>query len=123
MGNTISLCVVMLYMIIFVCVTTYLDLGAFNFINVCLGIPEGTHQYIAFMAIMIQNTLLIGLTIALDCANKTTIEHMVVYISPQMRQAMEEQRGHDEIARRAIYINICLFLPWVFYPISGKYTY
>ena len=45
---------------------------------------------------------------------------MVVYISPQMRQAMEEQRGHDEIARRAIYINICLFLPWVFY--SGKYT-
>ena len=113
----------MLHASIILCVTTYLDLGAFNFINVCLGIPEGTHQYIVIVGIMIPNMLLIGLTIGLDCANKSTIEHMVVYISPQMRQAMEEQRGHDEIARRAIYINICLFLPWVFYPISGKYTY
>ena len=113
--HTVSLCLVMFYTIVMIFLTTFLDLGAFNFINVCLGIPEGNGQYIVIVGLIIPICMLIGLTITLDFANKTIIEHMVVEVSPSMRQAMEEKKGHDEIARRAIYINICLFIPWVFY--------
>ena len=115
--HTVSLCLVMFYTIVMIFVTTFLDLGASEFINLCLGIPEGNGQYnyIVIVGLILPICMVIGLTITLDFANKTTIEHMIVEVSLSMRQAMEEKRGHNEIARRAIYINICLFIPWVFY--------
>ena len=115
--HTVSLCLVMFYTIVMIFVTTFLDLGDSEFINLCLGIPEGNGQYnyIVIVGLILPICMVIGLTITLDFANKTIIEHMIVEVSLSMRQAMEEKRGHNEIARRAIYINICLFIPWVFY--------
>ena len=71
-------------------------------------------------SVMVPNMVIIGLTIALDFATKVKINQVVATIDAELQSVKADKKRRDEIAKRAIYINVGLFLPWILY--SGKRT-
>ena len=70
-------------------------------------------------SVMVPNMVIIGITIALDFATKVKINQVVATIDAELQSVKADKKRRDEIAKRAIYINVGLFLPWILY--SGKY--
>ena len=112
-GNTISLLVVIAYYVSLGIFSTLYEFRTFNFVQLCLRQPEGESQSIMLFSVMVPNILLNCFTIAFDFATKVKINQDVVPMV--LNSIMTERKRIDEIAKRAIYINVGLFVPWILY--------
>ena len=114
-GNTISLLVVIVYYVSLAVFSTLYEFRTFNFVQLCLSQPEGESQNIMLFSVMVPNMVLNCMTIALDYATKVKINREVVPLGAELKSIMIERKRIDQIAKRAIYINVGLFVPWILY--------
>ena len=109
-GNTISLLVVIVYYISLAVFSTLYEFRTFNFVQLCLSQQEGESQNVMLFSVMVPNMILNCMTIALDYATKVKINR-----DAELKSIGIERKRIDQIAKRAIYINVGLFVPWILY--------
>ena len=109
-GNTISLLVVIAYYVSLAVFSTIYEFRTFNFVQLCLGQLEGESQNVMLFSVMVPNMILNCMTIALDYATKVKINR-----DAELKSIGIERKRIDQIAKRAIYINVGLFVPWILY--------
>ena len=109
-GNTISLLVVIAYYVSLAVFSTLYEFRTFNFVQLCLGQLEGESQNVMLFSVMVPNMILNCMTIALDYATKVKINR-----DAELKSIGIERKRIDQIAKRAIYINVGLFVPWILY--------
>ena len=117
--NSLVLSIVIGYYVGLGILSIFHEFRTFNFVQLCLGQPAGETQNIMLFSVMVPNMVIIGITIALDFATKVKINQVVATIDAELQSVKADKKRRDEIAKRAIYINVGLFLPWILY--SGKY--
>ena len=113
-SHTLSLLILIAYYVTVPILSTFLDWGTFNFIQLCLDEPKGD-SIIMFWTIIAPNLVLITITIVLDYKTMVKINQVADVIQAELKSKANDRKRRDRIAKRAIYINVGLFLPWILY--------
>ena len=113
-SHTLSLLILIAYYVTVPILSTFLDWGTFNFIQLCLDKPKGD-SIIMFWTIIAPNLVLIIITIVLDYKTMVKINQVADVIQAELKSKANDRKRRDRIAKRAIYINVGLFLPWILY--------